>query len=57
MALQKHINENFIKDFIQYSKPLIGIQILFVKKKDGSIWMYVDYYGLNKIIKKIHPCY
>jgi hypothetical protein len=27
---------------------------LFVKKKDGSLRMYVDYRGLNKVIKKNH---
>jgi len=29
-----------------------GALVLFVKKKDGSLWLCVDFCGLNKITKK-----
>jgi hypothetical protein len=34
--------------FIRHSKFLIGALILFVKEKDGSLCMCVDYCGLNR---------
>jgi hypothetical protein len=46
-ALQKYLNENLAKNFIQHSKSPASTPI--VKKKDGSVQMYVDYHGLNKI--------
>jgi hypothetical protein len=36
------------KGFIQHSKSLANGPILFVKKKDGSFQMCVDYYGFNQ---------
>jgi hypothetical protein len=53
-ALRKYIDENLSKNFIWHSKSPAGASILFVKKKDGSLRMYVDYRGLNKVIKKNH---
>jgi len=47
LALQKYIDKNLEKRFIQHSKSLDGALILFVKKKDGSLHMCVDYHGLN----------
>jgi len=29
-----------------------GALVLFVKKKDGSLWLCVDFHGLNRIMKK-----
>jgi hypothetical protein len=55
-ALQEYIDENLAKNFVQYSKSPTCAPILFVKKKDGSLRMYVDYRGLNKItIKNQYP--
>ena len=42
-ALRTYLDENLEKGFIQPSKSLAGAPILFVKKKDGSLRLYVDY--------------
>ena len=35
---------------------MVEAPVLFVKKKDASLWMCVDYHGLNKItIKNQYP--
>jgi hypothetical protein len=52
----EYINENLEKGFIWHSKSLVGALILFVKKKDGSLWMCVNYCGLNWLtIKNQYP--
>ena len=51
-ALREYLDENLTKNFIQHSKSLAGAPILFMKKKDGSLWMCVDYRHLNKITIK-----
>src|SRR5215469_11003895 len=53
-ALQDFIEEFSAKGFIRPSKSPAGAPILFVKKKDGSLRLCVDYQGLNKITKKDH---
>jgi hypothetical protein len=53
-ALRRYIDENLSKNFIWQSKSLVEAPILFVKEKDGSLHMCVDYRGLNKVIKKNH---
>jgi hypothetical protein len=45
--LQQYIDQNLEKGFIQLSKSLAGAPILFVKKKDGSLHMWINYYELN----------
>ena len=53
VALREYLHENLAKNFIWHFKSLAGAPIFFVKKKDGSLHMCVDYCGLNKItIKK-----
>jgi hypothetical protein len=52
VALREYIDENLSKIFIRHSKSLVKAPILFVKKKDGSLHMCVDYCRSNKIIKK-----
>jgi hypothetical protein len=51
-ALQEYFEENLAKNFIWHSKSLAGVPIFFVKKKNGSLRMCVDYCGLNKITIK-----
>ena len=50
--LREYIDENLAKGFIEHSKSPAGAPILFVKKKDGSLRMCVDYRGLNNITIK-----
>ncbi len=47
LALREYIHENLKKGFIWHSKSLIGALIMFVKKKDGSFQICVNYHGLN----------
>jgi hypothetical protein len=51
-ALRDYLTENLAKGFVQHSKSPAGTPILFVKKKDGSLRLCVDYRGFNKITKK-----
>ena len=48
-ALREYLKENLAKGFIQPSKSPAGAPILFVKKKDGSLRLCVDYRGLNRV--------
>jgi hypothetical protein len=55
-TLRDYHDENLAKNFIRHSKSPVGAPILFVKKKDGSLRMCVDYRGLNKVtIKNRYP--
>jgi len=55
-ALRDYLDENLAKNFIRHSKSPTGAPILFVKKKDSSLRMCVDYRGLNKVtIKNRYP--
>ena len=51
-TLKKYLEDNLSKNLIKYSSSLIGAPVLFVKKIDKSLHLYVDYRGLNKIIVK-----
>ena len=42
-ALCAYIDKNLAKGFIHHSKSSAGAPILFVKKKDGSLHLCVDY--------------
>src|SRR3954471_19418648 len=54
--LKKTLQELLDLRFIQPSKSPYGAPILFVKKKDGSLRMCVDYCVLNKLtIKNQYP--
>jgi len=54
-ALKEFIEENLNMGFIQPTSSLYSTLVLFVKKKDGSLRLYVDFHGLNHISKK--NCY
>jgi len=54
-ALKEFIDENLNTGFIQPILSLHGTLVLFVKKKDGSLCLCVDFRGLNYISKK--DCY
>ena len=44
------------KGWIWPSKSLAGVLILFALKLNGTIRLYIDYHGLNKvIIKNYYP--
>jgi transposase InsO family protein len=55
-ALDEYLKENLAKGYIQASTSPAGAPILFVKKRDGSLRLCVDYRGLNKItVKNRYP--
>ncbi|GJR64709.1 putative reverse transcriptase domain-containing protein [Tanacetum coccineum] len=44
------------KGFIRPNSSPWGAPVLFVKKKDGSFWMCIDYRELNKLtVKNLYP--
>ena len=54
--LRRQLKDLTDKGFIQPSKSPFGAPVLFVKKKDGSMRMCVDYRALNKItVKNSYP--
>jgi len=54
--VRKWIDENLSKSFIRASSSSVTSPILFVKKKDGSLQLCVDYRALNNItVKDRHP--
>ena len=54
-TLSEFIDEHLAYGFIHPSRFPCGAPVLFIKKKDGSLWLCVDFRGLNKIMKK--DCY
>lgn len=55
-ALREWLDENLSKGFIRASRSPAGSPILFVKKKDGSLRLCVDYRALNAItVKNRYP--
>ncbi len=51
-VLREYLHDNLAKGFIRHSTSSTGAPILFVKKKDGSLWLCVDYRRLNLLTKK-----
>ena len=51
-VLRDYIKTNMAKGFIRPSTSSAGAPVLFVKKKDGSLRLCVDYRALNKLTKK-----
>jgi hypothetical protein len=52
VVLREYLDDMVSKGFIRSSNSPAGAPVLFVKKKDGSLRLCVDYRGLNKITKK-----
>ncbi|GJR55501.1 putative reverse transcriptase domain-containing protein [Tanacetum coccineum] len=50
--LSEQLKELSDKGFIRPSSSPWGAPVLFVKKKDGSFWMCIDYRELNKLTMK-----
>ena len=54
--LKKYIRENLEKGFIRKSTSPAGAPVLFVKKKDGSLRLVIDYRKLNEMtIRNSYP--
>jgi len=51
-ALKEFIDENLTNGFIHSTLSPHGAPVLFVKKKDRSLWLCVDFCGLNRIYYK-----
>ena len=51
-TLQVFINENLCFGFIRLTSSSHAAPVLFIKKKDGSLQLCINYRGLNKIFKK-----
>ena len=54
--LNEQLKELLDKDFIRPSTSPWGAPVLFVKKKDGSLRLCINYWQLNKVtIKNKYP--
>ena len=54
--IKKQLEELMEKGFIHPSSSPWGCPAIFVKKKDGTLWMCVDYRPLNAVtIKNKYP--
>ena len=54
--LKLQLQELLEKGYIQPSVSPWGAPVLFVKKKDGTLWLCIDYRQLNKItVKNKYP--
>jgi hypothetical protein len=51
-TLREFIDENLKTGFIRPSNSLFGAPVLFIKKKDGSLRLCVDFRRLNAITRK-----
>src|SRR6266436_4977703 len=53
-VLREFLEENVWNGFIHPSKSPWGSPVLFVKKKDGSLHLCVDFHALNRVREKDH---
>ena len=55
-TLKAYIETNLTNSFIKPSKSPTGTPILFDRKSNGSLWLYIDYQGINDFtIKNRYP--
>src|SRR5258705_663035 len=54
VALREFLEEHTRSGFICPSKSPWGSPVLFVKKKDGSLHLCVDFHALNRVMEKDH---
>jgi transposase InsO family protein len=52
IAMETYVKENLKKGWISHSTSPAGAPCFFIKKKDGSLRLCIDYRGLNKITVK-----
>ena len=50
--LKTQLQELLDKGFVRPSVSPWGEPIFFVKKKDGTLWMCIDYWKINKVTVK-----
>src|SRR5258708_27153761 len=53
-ALRDFLEENTKNRFIHPSKSPWGSPVLFIKKKDGSLCLCIDFRALNRVMEKDH---
>ena len=51
-TLRELIDEHLANDLIHLTRSPSGTPVLFIKKKDSSLQLCIDFQGLNKITKK-----
>ena len=51
-VFKNYLNKNLKSEFITWFKSPAGALILFIKKKDSSLRLCVNYWGLNAVIIK-----
>lgn len=55
-ALRAYLDENLAKQHIRPSKSPAGAPVMYIKKKDGSLRLCVDYRDLNAMtVKNRYP--
>jgi hypothetical protein len=52
LILWKTLIDLLNKGFIRVSNSLVAALILFIKKPRGGLRFYINYRGLNRVIKK-----
>ena len=50
--LREFLEENIQNGFIHPSKSPWGSLVLFIKKKDGSLCLCIDFHALNRVTEK-----
>ena len=51
-TLKEYIDVNLAKGFIRELSLKVRALVLFILKKNGKLWLYINYRKLNTITKK-----